>query len=78
MRWGSGSRPSGWVRLESYPPGASRPQPLTVPVVQFNALAKVGEMTSILVATVTAGHTDARQSRRRLVGISNSCVVAQP
>jgi hypothetical protein len=37
-----------FVRLEWTPPGASRPQVLTVPQAQFDALAKDGDMGSIL------------------------------
>jgi hypothetical protein len=62
------------VRLEYYPPGANRPEPLMVPVEQFNALANVGEMSSILVAAITASHAGTRlagvpvRGRRSWVG----------
>jgi hypothetical protein len=44
------------VRLEFYAPGESRPQQMTVPVEQFNALAQNEEMRAILVRAITAEH----------------------
>jgi hypothetical protein len=37
-----------FVHLEYYPPGARRPERLTVSLEQFNALAEAGEMSQIL------------------------------
>jgi hypothetical protein len=56
------------VRLEYYPPGERKPQQLTVPVDQFNALAKDGEMGAVLVQAITTGHErrgQAAPARRR-------------
>jgi hypothetical protein len=44
------------VRLEYYPPGERRAQQLTIPIDQFNALAKDEEMRALLVRAITAAH----------------------
>lgn len=44
------------VRLEYYSPGERKAQQLTVPVDQFNALAKDGDMRALLVQAITAKH----------------------
>ncbi len=60
------------VRLEYYPPGEPKPQQLTVPVDQFNALAKDGEMRTLLVQAITTAHERRSQTaspaRRRQSG----------
>jgi hypothetical protein len=45
-----------FVRLEWTPPGTSRPEVLTVPQAQFDALAQDGDMGSILRQAITAEH----------------------
>jgi len=44
------------VRIEYYAPGERKAQQLTVPVDQFNALAKDGDMRALLVQVITAKH----------------------
>ncbi|HZC99358.1 MAG TPA: hypothetical protein VFA46_03935 [Actinomycetes bacterium] len=43
-----------FVHLEYYPPGARRPERLTVSLEQFNALAEAGEMNQILRQAISA------------------------
>ena len=57
------------VRLEYYAPGERKAQQITVPVDQFNALAKDGDMRALLVQAITEEHERrgqaAQPSRRR-------------
>ncbi len=50
------------VRLEYYPPGTRKPETLTVPADQFNALAKDEEMRAILVRAITSAHQQRGQT----------------
>jgi hypothetical protein len=43
-----------FVRLEYHPPGARRPERLTVSLEQFNALAEAGDMNQILQQAIGA------------------------
>jgi hypothetical protein len=45
-----------FVRLEWTPPGARRAESLTVPQKAFDALAKTGDMETILLGAITAQH----------------------
>jgi hypothetical protein len=49
------------VRLEWTPPGARKPEILSVPQEQFDALAKAADMRAILLQAITAEHE--RRSR---------------
>jgi hypothetical protein len=51
------------VRVEYYPPGARRPEALSVRLEDFNALAQGGDMEAVLQRALIAAHAERGQVR---------------